>query len=175
MAAALPIVMAVAPTVLNMIGQRRQAAAGEAAAEADAVQLQRQAQVDRAMAQRDALEERRQGRLALSRLLARAPSSDPTIANLAGDITSDAEYRAMSAIYSGETGARSREAAATQRRRAASDMSGENQFQQLGSLISMGSKMYQNFGGGGFNAYSYNNDAGGTKYSATGADVMARR
>lgn len=163
------------PTVLNMVGQRKQAKAAEAGAEADAAQLQRQAQIDRAMSQRDALEERRQGRLALSSLLARAPSSDPTIANLAGNIASDTEYRALSALYSGETGARSREYGATQRLRAASDMSSANNYQQLGSFVSMGSKMYQNFGGGGFNSYSYNNDASGTKYSSTGADIMARR
>jgi hypothetical protein len=150
MAQAIPYVLAAAPTILNMVGQRKQAKAEAGAAVEDAAQMRRQAMVDRAMAQREALEERRQGRLALSALMARAPSSDPGIANLAADIAGESEYRALSAMYSGETGARSREYGASQKQKQARDIVKSSRTQMLTSLVGMGSSMFQQFGGGGF-------------------------
>lgn len=162
-------------TLLSLSAQRQQAKSEQRAAQLESAQLDRQAQAQRAMSQRDALEERRQARLAQSALQARAGGGGPDIERMSGDLAAEGEYRALSALYAGETGARSSEFAAAGRRQQAADSARASRLQQIGTLLSFGSKMYGNFGGGGFNTYSYNNDAGGMRYSATGSDIMARR
>lgn len=162
-------------TVLGLAGSRNQRKEGERAAQMEAAQMERQAQAARAMSQRDALEERRQTRLAQSALQARAGGGGPDIDRMAGDIEADGEYRALSALYAGETGARSSELAASERRRSAKEASRASRIGDAASLLNFGSKMYGNFGGGGFSSYNYNGDAGGSLYSASGADIRARR
>lgn len=162
-------------TLLKLSGQRQQRKAEERAAQLESAQMDRQAQVERAMSQREALEERRQARLAQSALQARAGGGGPDIDRMSGDIAAEGEYRALSALYAGETGARSAEFGASQRRQQGRDASRAGRIAEMGTLLNFGSQMYGNFGGGGFSAYSYNNDAGGMGYSATGADIRARR
>lgn len=180
MAAALPYAIQAGATLLSMSAQRKQGKADEKAAALESAQMERRAQIERAMSQRDALEERRQARLVQSALQARAGGGGPDIERISGDIAAEGEYRALSALYAGETGARSSEFAASQRRQRGQDASRAGRIGQMSTLLSAASKMYGNFGGGGsgaggFNTYNYNNDAGGQGYSATGADIRARR
>lgn len=175
MAAAIPLAMMVGSTLLSMSDQRQQRKADERAAALETAQMERQAQAKRAMSQREALEERRQARLAQSALQARASGGGPDIDRMSGDIAAEGEYRALSALYAGETGARSAEFAASQRRQQGRDASRAGKIGEISTLLSKGSQMYGSFGGGGFNSYSYNNDASGMGYSATGADIRARR
>jgi hypothetical protein len=169
----------VGSTLLNVAAQRKQAKQAEQAAELEGVQLERRAMAERAMSQRAALEERRQARLAQSALQARAGGGGPDIDRLDADIEADGEYRALSALFSGDTAANSSTFAAQTRRAAGRDAASASRLGQAASLLSLGSKMYDSYGQGGYkggaNSYAYNDDASGSKYSATGSDVRARR
>src|SRR3990167_6406689 len=123
-----PLIIMVASTALQamstLAGGKAQAAAGEAQARASEYQAQlRNAQAaameqgagqERAAAQRAAIEQRRQGRFVGSRAQAIAAASgggalDPSIVNLMGDLGSEADFRAATALYQGEDRARSLE------------------------------------------------------------------
>lgn len=142
-------------TLLKLSGQRQQRKAEERAAQLESAQMDRQAQVERAMSQREALEERRQARLAQSALQARAGGGGPDIDRMSGDIAAEGEYRALSALYAGETGARSAEFGASQRRQQGRDASRAGRIAEMGTLLNFGSQMYGNFGGGGFSFGKY--------------------
>lgn len=117
--------------------------------------MDRRAQADRAMSQSAALEERRQSRLAQSRLQAVAGISDPGTMKLAGDIEAEGEYRALSALYSGETAATSDQFSADVRRREGREARSAGRLALAGTVAGGVSKMYQSFGGGGFSASTY--------------------
>lgn len=162
MAAAIPYAIMAGSTLLSMSSQRKQAKQSQQAAALDAAQMERKAQAERAMSQRVALEERRQARLAQSALQARAGGGGADIVRMDADLEAEGEYRALSALYAGETGADSATYAANVRRQQGRDAAGASRYGQLGSLLSFGSKMYDAYGGGGFNAYAAN-DSGGYK------------
>ena len=155
MADPVPIGLMAGSTLLSLSSQRKQAAQSEQAAQLEGAQLERRAQAERAMSQRDALEERRQARLAQSALQARAGGGGADIERMSGDIAAEGEYRALSALYAGETGASSSEFAASQRRQAGRDAAKASRIQQLGSILNFGSKMYDTYGNGGFTASTY--------------------
>lgn len=122
----------VAATVATTVSSLNQAAATKAAA-AQAAQAQtaiaaQQQQVaefkarseeksagqERAAAQLAASEQRRQGRFAASRVQALSAASgagalDPTIIGILGDVKNESDYRAMTALYEGESRARTLE------------------------------------------------------------------
>lgn len=88
-----------------------------------AIQQEREGKASQAEAQRAAIEERRKAKYAQSRALAVSAASgagaseSPTVANILGDIEAEGEYRALSALYSGDTDAAlSRYAAGASRR-----------------------------------------------------------
>ena len=117
-----------ASTLIGAFGAIQQGQAQRAAGEAQARSFQYQARLrdaqaagmeqsagqERAAAQRAAIEQRRQGRFVGSRAQAIAAASgggalDPSIVNLMGDLGSEADFRAATALYQGEDRARSLE------------------------------------------------------------------
>jgi hypothetical protein len=97
--------------------QQRAAEYGATLAERRADAMEMRAGEERATAQRSAMEQRRQGRLLESRARALAAASgggatDPTVTNILGDIEYEADYRALTASYEGETMAHGLEYAA---------------------------------------------------------------
>ena len=104
-------------TLLGVAGQVQQAQAAsitaktakaqQAIADRQAEFMERQAGQEQAVAQRTAIDEQRQGRLISSRAQAIAAASgagalDPTIVNILGDIDTEAEIRALTALYEGD-------------------------------------------------------------------------
>lgn len=82
-----------------------------------AAQLKQQAGQERASAQRQAIEERRKATLAVSRARAISAGSggsatDPTVMKIYGDLASEGESNALTALWEGEESARGLEAQA---------------------------------------------------------------
>lgn len=74
------------------------------------IQSERNALASQAEAQREAIEEKRKAKFAMSRAKAVAAASgaggsDPTVENILDDMENEGEYRALSALYSGDTDA----------------------------------------------------------------------
>src|SRR3990167_6597653 len=126
-----------ASTLVGAFGAIQQGQAQRAAGEAQARSFQYQARLrdaqaagmeqsagqERAAAQRAAIEQRRQGRFVGSRAQAIAAASgggalDPSIVNLMGDLGSEADFRAATALYQGEDRARGLEYGAVLQRAA---------------------------------------------------------
>lgn len=149
-AAAAPIAM-VAGTALSAGGSILGANAEARALREQAAQLDAEAMTDRASSQRRMIEEKRQGRLAQSRAVAVAAASgggadDPSIVNAVADLEGDSEYRALSALYEGETAARSKEAQAAANRRGAKAVKTAGVIKAVGSVLSTGSSMFDRYG-----------------------------
>lgn len=117
--------------------------------------MERRAQAEAAMSQREALEERRQARLAQSALQARAGGGGADIERLSGDLEAEGEYRALSALFAGQTGADSARFGAAAARAGARDAASAGGIEQFGTLLNFGSKMYDTYGQGGFKAAQY--------------------
>ena len=118
------------------------AAAGRFAAE----QQRSQAQQERASAEREGAEERRQGRLLQSKARAAGAASGGGMdVNALGDIASESERRALTAIWGGEERARGLETGAQvsvlegEQRRKASRIEG------FGTMLSSGASWYSNY------------------------------
>lgn len=116
-------------------GQYEQSAfnARKAAADYEALQLEARAGEERAVSQRAAAEERRQARLVQSRLQARAAASgagadDPTVMDLDAQLEGEGEYRALTAIYGGESRARNLETGAELRRYESGELARAGEF-----------------------------------------------
>lgn len=117
MAVLFPIIQA-AGTALTIAGTIQQGRAARAAGEAEAIAagsrataLRQQAGQERAISQRGAIEERRRGEFVTSRAQALAAASgagalDPTIVGILGDLETETEFRALTALYEGEQAAR---------------------------------------------------------------------
>ncbi len=149
---AIPAVLAVGGAALSaggsIIGSNSQAK--ELRSQAD--QLDGQASNDRASSQRKAIDERRQAKLVNSRALAVSAASgastdDPTVVNLMAGISGEGEYRALSALYDGETSAQSKEAQAESDRRQAKAVKTAGALKAAGSIISAGSSLFDRYGG----------------------------
>jgi hypothetical protein len=135
--------------VVNIAGQQKAKKAGEADAAFEAEQLRRQADISRATGQRVAEEERRSARLLESALQARAGGGglDPTIVKLQSDIAGEGEYRALAALYEGETGALGKEASADSGLRSQRSRSRAADYAIAGTALSTASSMYSKYGG----------------------------
>lgn len=121
------------------------------AAKAEARQLETQAGLERATSQRQAMEERRQARLLNSRALAVAAASgggadDPSIVNLMSDIDGEGAYRALAALYEGETEAQGMEAQAKARRKEGKNAKIAGFINAGSSLLGAGSSMMEKYG-----------------------------
>lgn len=110
-----------AGTILQGAGQVFGAIGGKRSADFEADQMKAQAGQERASSQRQAGEDRRQKRMVQSRLTAMAAASgggasDPTVVDIAGDLETEGEYRALSSLWEGEERARGLEAGAASRK-----------------------------------------------------------
>ena len=122
-------------TILSTAGMIQQAGAQKSAAKAqvragefqrqladrEAGEMERIAGQEQAVAQREALEQRRQGRFVSSRAQALAAASgagalDPTVIDILGGIETEAELRALTALYEGGEAARGLTQSAAMRR-----------------------------------------------------------
>ncbi len=136
-------------TAVSVYGQNQAKKAGRADAQATAQQQYAAAVTSRAVGQRQANEERRQARLLDSALQARAMGGgmDPTAVELSKDIAGEGEYRALSALYEGETGAISMENAAASGLRSAEARGRAADYQMAGTVIGAGSSLYGRYSG----------------------------
>lgn len=110
MTAVLPFV----GTAISFLGSMKQAQAAKAAGKAQqqeayyrATQAEMAAGQTRASGQRAAIEQRRKGEIARSRAIALqagqgGSTADPTFINIVGDLGTETEYSAMSALFQGE-------------------------------------------------------------------------
>jgi hypothetical protein len=120
LAAAVPYISA-AGTILSTVSSISGGRSDDAAARFQAKQMEQQAGQERAASQREAIEERRKARFAESRALAvsaasGAGASDPTVLDIMGDLESEGEYRALTALFNGEERARGLEMGASAKR-----------------------------------------------------------
>lgn len=143
--------MAVGGKVLKAGGSIFGGIAANKAAKNEARQLEGQAVVERATSQRQAMEERRQARLLQSRSLAVAAASgggadDPTVVNIMSDLEGEGEYRALTALYEGETEAQGLEAQARARRKEGKNAKIAGFINAGASLLDAGSTMYDRYG-----------------------------
>jgi len=144
-------------------------AARKRAAEFEANVLDSQASQAIALAQRDMLDARRAGELASSRAIALAAASGggataPTVTRIVGDITKEASYNSMRALYAGEERARlmrlqarnlreQGEFAQTQGLLAAGAAESRARSQELATyatLVQGAGGLYAKYAGGGF-------------------------
>lgn len=122
------------------------------AAKFQAQQLETAAWQERAASQRAAEEQRRQARLAGSRLQAVAGGSgaDPTVMNLAADLAGEGEYRALTALFEGESRARGMEGQARAKRYEGGQARKAGMLKAATTVFSAGSKsMLDKYGGNG--------------------------
>ena len=124
MAAILPV-LTVASTILGVVGAIQQGRALSAAAKSQerlgrfqqalaerrAEVLEQQAGQERAISQREAFEERRRGRFVTSRIQSLSAASgagalDPTIIGILGDVETEIDVRAKTALAEGEEAGR---------------------------------------------------------------------
>lgn len=146
------------PAVLMAAGAGLQAGGTIIGANAEARELRRQAAQleaaagqDRASSQRAAIDERRKGRYAGSRAMALAAASgggadDPNVVNTIADIEGESEYRALTALYEGETEAQGKEAQAKANRRGARATKTAGLLNAAGSILSAGSTLAGKYG-----------------------------
>lgn len=130
--------------VVGIAGQAQSKKAGKADAAFTAEQLRARAERSRAQGQRVAAEERRQARLLESALQARAGGGglDPTIAKLQADIAGEGEFRALAALYEGDTGALGDEVSADAGLRSQRARSTASNYAMASTALSGASTMY---------------------------------
>jgi hypothetical protein len=147
-AAFIPYIVAAAGTLLQGASQKGQA-------KSEALQLEQQAGQDRASSQRAAGEQRRSARYLQSRVQALAAASgagasDPTVVNLIGDIAGEGEFRALSALYEGESSARGMEYGARLARKTGKAAATASYLKAGSTLLGGASSWYDKYGSGGF-------------------------
>src|SRR3990172_2605978 len=109
--AQLAMIASLVGTAVSTVGQIQAGNAARKSANFQAAQMNQQAGQERATSQRAAIEQRRAARIAASRATALAAASgggatDPTVLNILGDIKTEGEYNALSAMFGGEERAR---------------------------------------------------------------------
>jgi len=114
-------------------------------------QLEQQALLDRASSQRKAIEERRQADIMVSRGRAVAAAGgggvdDPSVVNALAAIQGEGEYRALTALYEGETSATSKEQQAVANRAAARQAKTVGGIMAGGSILSGGATLLDRYG-----------------------------
>lgn len=150
MAQAIPIALMAGGSLLSAGGTIIGANAEAKQLRSEAAQIEAQAGLERASSQRQAMDEKRQARLAASRGLAVAAASgagadDPTVVNLLAGIEGEGEYRALSALYSGEESARGMEAEARAKRAGAKSTKTAGLLKAGGTILSAGTSIYDRF------------------------------
>ena len=143
--------MAIGGKVLKAGGSILGGFQADKVAKADAEQLRTQAGQERAASQREAMEERRQARLLASRGLAVAAASgggadDPSVVNALADIEGEGEYRALTALYEGESEGRGLENQARARRAEGRNAKIAGLIGGAASLLDAGSSLKERYG-----------------------------
>jgi len=138
-------------TGINVLGQQKEAAVADSNARSLAAQLNYNAGQTRAMAQRQAINERRNTAYLTSRAQALAAASggsatDPTVTNVIGNIEGEGEYRALSALASGETQATGLETQARAARNQGSAARTAGNISSLSTVLSGASSFYDKYG-----------------------------
>lgn len=130
-----------------------QASAQKSIADAQAKQMRQQAGQERALAQRQAYEQQQEGRIVASRARALAAASgggasalDPTVLDIYSGIAGESEYRALSALYAGESRGQNLEYSA-RLAKATGQMQAQNSIMSgltsgLSTIASAGSSLY---------------------------------
>ena len=141
--------LAVVSTGLNIKDQQEAKKGAEEDAKFEAVQQMEAARRSRAIGQRQAIEERRQARLVSSALQARAMGGGlgPTVVRLSQDIAGEGEYRALAALYEGDSGALGLESQASAGLRSANAYARARNISSVGTLLSGVSDMYTRYSG----------------------------
>lgn len=157
------VALAAVSAAAQIKGQQDAKKAGKEDAAFSAQQQLEAAGRSRAIGQRQAIEERRQARLVDSALQARAGGggADPTVVKLSSDIVGEGEYRALAALYEGESGALGLENQAAAGLRSANARSRAYDIQTAGTIINTGSAMYGRYSGGGLTTKYPSGGAGG--------------
>ena len=117
----------------------------------EARQLDAQAGLEQASSQREAMEQRRNARFAQSRALALAASggtsaSDGDIEKIISDIAGEGEYRALSALYSGDEQADNMRLQAKARRKEAKNVKTAGLISGIGTILEGGSSFAGRYG-----------------------------
>lgn len=151
MAQAIPLALAVAGSAMQAGGTILGADARSDELRSQAGQLDQMAVQDRASSQRTAGEQKRQARLLQSTALARAAASgggasDPTVMNILANLSGEAEFRALTALYEGEESARSKEMQAQAKRKEAKNAKRAGYVAAAGQILQSGATMYERFG-----------------------------
>lgn len=163
----LEVAMVAGSTILSAVGSAQQGRAQQRAANYQAAQYEQQAGQERASAQRAAIEEHRKATLAQSRALAvsaasGAGASDPTVMNIMGDLGSEGEYRALSALYEGEERARGLQMGAQAKRYEGATAKQAGNMRAASTILSGGMSLYDKYDGGSTSsAPAYNPQAYG--------------
>lgn len=141
--------VAVVGAGVSIAGQQKAKKAAKADAKFQAEQLRERAAVSRAAGQRAAADQRRQSRLVESAIQARAGGGglDPGVVKLMADVAGEGEYRALSALYEGETGALGDEAKAGAALRTGRAQADAANYQSAGTALSAASSMFSKYGG----------------------------
>jgi hypothetical protein len=146
----IPLILAGAALATTIYGQAQAKKAGKKDAEANAAALRADAVTSRATGQRVASDERRKARLLESALQARAGGDlSPGIVDMMTEVAGEGEYRALSALYEGETGALGRESQAAAGLRGAKSRAKAADWNMLGTVLGGASSMAGRYGGGG--------------------------
>jgi hypothetical protein len=137
-----------ASLAVSVAGGMQQKKANRQDANFLATQQREQALVLRAAGVRQASEEKRQARLLESAIQARAGGggADPTVVELTQDVAGEGEYRALAALYEGETGALGMERAADAGLRSAAARNRAIDYQMAGTVIGSGASMSSKYG-----------------------------
>lgn len=143
-----PLVFMAAGTAIQMYGQVQQGRAAQAAANAEAANLEYQAEVDRDNAQASASRIRRAGRRARGETLAGIAASGIKVGqgsalDVEREVMTDYETDAALAILNGERAGRGAESQADMTRRAGRDARRASYWGATSSLLSAGAGGYR--------------------------------
>jgi hypothetical protein len=138
--------LAIAGTAVKGVGTILSSRSQAKQLKSEAAQLDAQALTEQASSQREAVEQRRNARFAQSRALALAAAggtsaSDGDIEKIISDIAGEGEYRALSALYSGDEQADSLKAQARARRKEAKNVKTAGLISAAGTLLEGGSSI----------------------------------
>ena len=148
-----PITMAVVAgigTAVSAMGQIQAGKAQQKAANYQAAQADQAAQQSRASAQRGAAEELRRSRIIQGNAIAAAAgsggsASDPTVANIVGNIAGEGKYRAMTSIFEGENQGNNYENQAAGLRMEGKSARKAGTISALGTIASGASSLYSKY------------------------------
>lgn len=131
-------------------GARQAGRADNTLAVYQAKQAEQQAGQERAAAQRQAMEERRRARLAQSRAIAVGAASGAgtggNVLDILGDLNTEGEYRAQSALFTGEEKARGYEMSASAKRYEGAQSVANAKAKSTGYLVGGGMSLLEKYG-----------------------------